>query len=71
MSFWKQNANATVTKRIAGFLLALVTVLISLSLLSRQNDDPNLDAAWSSKAQPFSTVDPASLNVLVVDRPFR
>lgn len=62
--------NNTTVKRIAGSLLALVTVLISLSLLSRQNNDPILDAAWSSKALPFSTVDPASLNVIVVDRPF-
>lgn len=63
----------TLTFKIALSLLAVALLMISLSLFTLRNEDidPVLDAAWSSKAQPFSTVDPASLGFAVVDRPFR
>ena len=68
-----KSNSPTLVKKIAWFIAALTFMLMSVAILmnKKSGDTPDLGAAWSSKAQPFSTVNPNSLNIITVDRPFR
>ena len=67
------RSNKNLVRRVAWFLggFSLLTMTIAMMSFTRSSDKDTFGAAWSSKAQPFSTVNPASLNVITVDRPFR
>lgn len=67
------SSNKILVRKVAWFLavFSLLTMTVALMTFTRSSDKDKFGAAWSSKAQPFSTVNPASLNVITVDRPFR
>lgn len=68
---WKQETMLHKGVVGAGSLFGvLAMVLLVWSTMQAREVLPLQGAAWSSKAAPFSTVDPTSLGFIGIDRPF-
>lgn len=77
--FETKNALSPTTKLVA-VMSTVFTAIIMLGsiVVSYQNTvvvrisptPPILSSAWASKAEPFSRIDPTSIGILSIDRPF-
>lgn len=68
-SLWHDKRKLTALTLASSSLILMLLLLSPMALQNRQSKNDLEESAWSSIAIPYSTVSPASLGFVVVDRP--